>query len=99
MAAGFGAYRRVLSTPEVRAFTAAGFAARLPMAMTGLGIVLLISITSGSYGRAGIVTAEMAYVAARESLGGRRTVRKSTEISPLVRHKVAAPRKADQMKQ
>lgn len=57
MAAGFGAYRRVLSTPEARAFTAAGFAARLPMAMTGLGIVLLISITSGSYGRAGIVTA------------------------------------------
>lgn len=57
MAAGFGAYRQVLGTPEARAFTAAGFAARLPMSMTGLGIVLLISITSGSYGRAGLVTA------------------------------------------
>ena len=53
MAAGFGAYRQVLGTPEARAFTAAGFAARLPMSMTGLGIVLFISITSGSYGRAG----------------------------------------------
>lgn len=57
MAAGFGAYGKVLGTPEARAFTAAGFAARLPMSMTGLGIVLLISITSGSYGRAGLVTA------------------------------------------
>ncbi len=57
MAAGFGAYRQVLGTREARAFTAAGFAARLPMSMTGLGIVLFISITSGSYGRAGLVTA------------------------------------------
>lgn len=57
MAAGFGAYRQVLGSSEARAFTAAGFAARLPMSMTGLGIVLLISITSGSYGRAGLVTA------------------------------------------
>ncbi len=57
MAAGFGAYRQVLAASEARAFTAAGFAARLTMSMTGLGIVLLISITSGSYGRAGLVTA------------------------------------------
>ena len=57
MAAGFGAYRQVLGGREARAFSAAGFAARLPMSMTGLGIVLLISITSGSYGRAGLVTA------------------------------------------
>lgn len=57
MAAGFGAYRQVLGTREARAFTAAGFLARLPMSMTGLGIVMLVSITSGSYGRAGLVTA------------------------------------------
>lgn len=57
MAAGFGVYRQVLGTREARAFTAAGFLARLPMSMTGLGIVMLVSITSGSYGRAGLVTA------------------------------------------
>lgn len=57
MAAGFGAYRQVLGSAEARAFTTAGFVARLPMSMTGLGLVLLISITSGSYGRAGLVTA------------------------------------------
>ena len=57
MAAGFGAYRQLLGAREARAFTAAGFLARLPISMTGLGIVLLISITSGSYGRAGLVSA------------------------------------------
>ena len=31
--------------------------ARLPLSMTGLGIVLLISLTTGSFGRAGLVTA------------------------------------------
>ena len=57
MAAGFGAYRQVLADPEARAFTAAGLVARLPMSMTGIGIVLLVSMTSGSFGRAGLVTA------------------------------------------
>ncbi|MDN5760841.1 MAG: MFS transporter [Microlunatus sp.] len=57
MASGFGAYREVLGPSEARAFTLAGIAARLPMSMTGLGIVLLIAITTGSYGRAGLVTA------------------------------------------
>ena len=31
--------------------------ARLPLSMTGLGIVLLVSLTSGSFGRAGLVAA------------------------------------------
>ena len=44
MAAGFGAYRQVLGRPRKRGRSPlAGFAARLPMSMTGLGIVLLIS--------------------------------------------------------
>ena len=34
-----------------------GFVARLPLSMTGLGIVLLVSLTSGSFGRAGLVAA------------------------------------------
>ncbi len=57
MAAGFGAYRSVLVDPRARAFSAAGFVARLPISMTGIGIVLLVSLTSGSFGRAGLVTA------------------------------------------
>jgi len=55
--AGLNAYRQVLADPRARAFTAAGLVARLPMSMTGIGIVLLVSLTSGSFGRAGLVTA------------------------------------------
>ena len=55
MAAAFGAYRQVLADPRARAFSAAGFLARLPLSMTGIGIVLLVSLTTGSFGRAGII--------------------------------------------
>ena len=57
MAAGLGAYLTVLSDPRARAFSLAGLVARLPLSMTGLSIVLLVSVTSGSFGRAGLVTA------------------------------------------
>jgi len=57
MAAGFGAYRTVLADPRARAFSLAGFVARMPLSMTGLGIVLLVSASTGSFGRAGLVTA------------------------------------------
>ncbi|MBA3528633.1 MAG: MFS transporter [Propionibacteriaceae bacterium] len=57
MAAGFGPYRTVLSDPRARAFSLAGVVARLPMSMTGLSIVLLVSLESGSFGRAGLITA------------------------------------------
>ena len=57
MVAGLGAYRQILADPRARAFSAAGLVARLPISMTGLGIVLLISLTSGSFGRAGLVAA------------------------------------------
>ncbi|WP_344802371.1 MFS transporter [Microlunatus ginsengisoli] len=57
MTRAFGAYGAVLSDPSARRFTLAGLLARLPLSMTGLGIVLLISLTTGSFGRAGLVTA------------------------------------------
>jgi predicted MFS family arabinose efflux permease len=46
-----------LSTPGAPAFEAAGFLARLPIATVGLGIVLLVSTRTGSYGLAGSVSA------------------------------------------
>lgn len=53
----FAAYATVLGDPQARAFSLIGFVARLPQAMTGIGIVLLVSLTSGSFGRAGAVAA------------------------------------------
>ena len=38
-------------------FSLAGFVARLPMSMTGIGIVLLVSLTTGSFGQAGLLIA------------------------------------------
>lgn len=57
MPAGFKAYGQVLADPGNRAFSAAGFVARLPLSMTGIGIVLLVSLNTGSFGRAGLITA------------------------------------------
>jgi MFS family permease len=50
-------YRRALSVPGAVAFSSAGLVARLPISMTGLGMVLLISGSTGSYGTAGAVSA------------------------------------------
>ena len=51
------AYRTILATPGAPAFTAAGALGRLPLSMTGLGIVMLISSRTGEYGPAGLVMA------------------------------------------
>jgi MFS family permease len=50
-------YRRVLAEPGTLRFSAAGLVARLPISMVGLGIVLLVSAATGSYGLAGAVSA------------------------------------------
>ena len=50
-------YRQVLSDRRAVAFSLAGFVARLPLSMTGIGIVLLVSLTTGSFGLAGLLTA------------------------------------------
>jgi MFS family permease len=50
-------YRRVFSRPGALAFSATALFARLPISMMTLGIVLLVSTLTGSYGLAGQVSA------------------------------------------
>ena len=50
-------YRRVFARPGAFAFSATALVARLPISMMTLGIVLLVSSLSGSYGLAGQVSA------------------------------------------
>lgn len=50
-------YRRVFAHPGALAFSATGLVARLPISMMTLGIVLLVSALTDSYGLAGQVTA------------------------------------------
>lgn len=57
MVVGLGAYREVLADREARSFSLAGLVARMPLSMTGLGIVLLVSTSTGSFGIAGLVAA------------------------------------------
>ena len=59
-------YRSVLARPGALRFSAAGLVGRLPLAMAGLGIVLLVQAETGSYGVAGAVSA--AYLAANAVL-------------------------------
>ena len=51
----FRTYRDVLSLPGARGFAAAGALARLPLSMLGIGLVLLVESTTGSYATAGAV--------------------------------------------
>jgi predicted MFS family arabinose efflux permease len=67
VAAGLHAYRQVLSERRAVAFSIAGFVARLPLSMTGIGIVLLVSLTTGSFGLAGLLTAATTVTAAAAS--------------------------------
>lgn len=53
-------YTALLRTPSAWRFLAPGLVARLPYAMLGLGIVLLVKDATGSYGMAGAVSAAMA---------------------------------------
>ncbi|WP_122817740.1 MFS transporter [Nocardioides pantholopis] len=52
-----GPYRRLLDTPGALLFSLTGLVARLPISMAGLGIVLLVESSQGSYGVAGAVSA------------------------------------------
>jgi MFS family permease len=53
----FTSYRRILARPGALRFSVTGLVARLPISMVGLGIVLLVSAATGSYGVAGAVSA------------------------------------------
>jgi MFS family permease len=55
-------YRDLLSTPGGKVFSGAAFVARLPIAMIGLGIVLLVVAERDQYGLAGAVSATFALV-------------------------------------
>jgi MFS family permease len=53
-------YREIFSVPGAKGFSAAGFLARLPIAMAPIGIVAMLSQTRGEYWIAGAVSATFA---------------------------------------
>ncbi len=61
------AYREIFAAPGSVAFSAAGFVARLPIAMIGIGIVTMISQLRGDYALAGALAAVFARSRRRSS--------------------------------
>ncbi|AUG80003.1 MFS transporter [Kitasatospora sp. MMS16-BH015] len=57
-------YRQIFAAPGSLAFSASGLIARMPISMTGVGIVTMLSELRGSYGIAGAVSATLALSAA-----------------------------------
>ncbi len=53
-------YSEIFKTPGAKGFAAAGFVARLPVAMSTIGIVAMLSRTHGEYWLAGAVSATFA---------------------------------------
>jgi MFS family permease len=60
-------YTRLFTVPGARAFSTAGWLARLPSATVGLGTVLLVQGETGSYGVAGAVSGTLALAFAAAS--------------------------------
>lgn len=52
----FSSYSRILAHPGAALFSGTALVARLPIAMLGLGVVLLVEDATGSYGLAGSVS-------------------------------------------
>ncbi|MFW5415672.1 MFS transporter [Nocardiopsis sp. CNT-189] len=50
-------YARIFAAPGAKGFTAASLIGRMPVAMTGIGIITMLSVTEGDYALAGAVAA------------------------------------------
>lgn len=77
-------YRDVLSYQGSWRFSVAAVVARLPLSMVGLGIVLLVSSTTGSYGLAGSVSATYLVANAALSVVQGRLLDRFGQARPLV---------------
>ena len=58
------AYRELFAVPGSLIFSAAGFIARMPISMTGIGLVTMIAQMRGEYGLAGAIAATFAFASA-----------------------------------
>lgn len=57
-------YKNILTLPGALKFSSAGLIARFPISMYGLGSVLLVQARTGSYFKAGVISAAIAIAAA-----------------------------------
>lgn len=77
-------YREIFRAPGAKGFSAAGFFARLPIAMAPIGIVAMLSQTQGEYWLAGAVSATFALTNAAVAPQISRLVDRKGQSSVLV---------------
>lgn len=77
-------YREIFRAPGAKGFSAAGFFARLPIAMAPIGIVAMLSQTHGEYWLAGAVSATFALTNAAVSPQISRLVDRKGQSSILI---------------
>jgi MFS family permease len=77
-------YREIFRAPGAKGFSAAGFFARLPIAMAPIGIVAMLSQTHGEYWLAGAVSATFALTNAALSPQISRLVDRRGQSSVLI---------------
>ncbi|WP_051467511.1 MFS transporter [Pseudofrankia saprophytica] len=85
-AGGTSAYRWLLGLPGTKSMMAAGLLARLPIAMIGIGGMLLVAATTDSYRLAGATTAAIALAgaAAGPTIGRRIDVSGPRAVLPVL---------------
>ncbi|NKY14017.1 MFS transporter [Streptomyces somaliensis] len=83
-------YRAIFAAPGALGFSAAGLVGRMPLAMTGVGVLTMVTELSGRYGLAGLLTGTLALSAAVlgpqvsrlvDRYGQRRVLRPATLVS------------------
>ncbi|MDT9683760.1 MFS transporter [Streptomyces sp. TRM76323] len=83
-------YRAIFAAPGTLGFSAAGLIGRMPLAMTGVGVLTMVTELSGRYGLAGLLTGTLALSAAVlgpqvsrfvDRYGQRRVLRPATLVS------------------
>lgn len=83
-------YAKIFRAPGAKGFAAAGFVARMPMAMAPIGIVAMLSQTHGEYWLAGTVSATYALANALISPQVSRVVDRAGQSSVLIPTTVVA---------
>lgn len=64
MPAVFSTYARLFHARGAAAFSSTGFLARMPISMVGLGTLLMVSATTGTYGLAGVLAGAVTFAGA-----------------------------------
>ena len=86
-------YAELFQVPGARAFVLAGMLARMPISMTGIGLITMLSQVHGGYGLAGSVAAGAVDGSAVCACTGKATAKPSSQGAQPAPARERAPRR------